>query len=74
MTEVVDLNVKRLEKTVRQAQAVLGTDKPVQLLECCNCQQPQFLLTHEHEVVCATCNTLVPPLRWFDVNDKPPAA
>ena len=71
--QVVDFNARRLERVVRDA-PVAGVDKAVRLLECAGCQQTQFMLTHEHEVVCATCNTLIPPLRWFDVNDRPPAA
>jgi hypothetical protein len=82
MSEIVDLNVKRLEKVVKESGSpVLGGPVPaggqvVSVLGCALCGSAEFRLAH-HEpltgrqinaVICAKCCMAIGSLRWYDVN------
>lgn len=73
MSEVVDLNQRRIEKVVKEAKPQTTTDV-VQLLACSNCQNSSFRLAHDKRIICALCCYEIGPLRWYDVNDPGPAA
>lgn len=71
MSDVVDLNQKRLDKAVKDAPGEAITEV-VHLLACSNCQSAQFQLAHDHRVICAVCKYAIVPLRWYDVNEPQP--
>jgi hypothetical protein len=88
MSEIVDLNSKRLDKAVKESgEAVLGGPVPpngqvVSVLGCSNCGSPEFRLAHNepttgkqvNAVICAKCCVLIGSLRWYDVNMGVPPA
>ena len=71
MSDIVDLNQKRLDKAIKEAQPETTTEV-VQLLACSNCQSSSFKLAHDRRVICAQCNYAIVALRWYDVNEPKP--
>jgi hypothetical protein len=88
MSDVVDLNQKRLDKVVKESgEPVLGGPIPpggqaIQILGCSNCGSSEFRLGHadpltgkaSNAVICAKCCVLIGSLRWYDINVGPPPA
>lgn len=90
MSDIVDLNQKRIEKIVKATgEELLGGPCPadgqvVSVLGCMNCGSTEFRLGHHdpltnresNVVICAKCMVQIASLRWYDVNrtDLPPAA
>jgi len=74
MSDIVDLNQKRLDKALAESQQEPRetTTEVVQLLACSNCQSAQFQLAHDHRVICAVCKYAIVALRWYDVNEPKP--
>jgi hypothetical protein len=82
VSEVIDLNAKRLDKAIKESgDPVLGgpipaTGQVVSVLACANCGSPEFRLAHQepttgrqlNAVICAKCCVLIGSLRWYDVN------
>lgn len=66
MSDVVDLNQKRLDKALREQEQ--NGIEVVQLLACGGCRGIDFQMAHDHTVVCSTCKVRIGPLRWIDVN------
>lgn len=73
MSDVVDLNAKRIEKVVKEAKPQTTTEV-VQLIACANCSSAAFRLAHDKRILCAQCCYEIGPLRWYDVNEPGPAA
>ena len=71
MTEIADLNQKRLDK---QLAKVPAGAQPVTILECGTCHAVEFCLGEKGVVFCAHCKILIGALRWFDANEPRPAA
>ena len=74
MSDVVDLNAKRLEKVTKDAATGELTTEVVQLLACSNCASSTFRLAHDNTILCAQCCIRIGPLRWYDVNLPEPSA
>ena len=45
----------------------------VPIIGCSGCGGATFELTNDKRVICAKCHGLINSIRWFDVNDLPPA-
>jgi hypothetical protein len=85
--DIVDLNQKRIDKAVKESgQPVHGGTPPagaqlVSVLGCSACGSTEFRLGHEdpvtkrekHIILCAKCCSPIESLRWYDVNEGPPA-
>lgn len=72
MSEVIDLNARRMEKAVQEGD---GTTEVVRLIACMRCSSSEFRLAWDGRVVCAGCCCEVSGCRWFDQNKpEPPAA
>jgi hypothetical protein len=90
MSDIVDLNQKRIDKAVKDSgEEILGGPPPpgatvVSVLGCNNCGSTEFRLGHHdpiakqasNVVICAKCCVQINSLRWYDVNQtpEPPAA
>jgi hypothetical protein len=83
MSDVIDLNAKRLDKAIKDSGApVLSSTPPpqgavvVSVLGCTQCNSTEFRLGHhdpitgsdEPVVLCAKCCALIRSLSWFDKN------
>jgi hypothetical protein len=87
MSDIVDLNQKRIDKIVKESGAgVLGGPVPeggqvVSVLGCSACGSTEFRLAHAdpltnrplNMVICAKCCVPIQSLSWYDVNLGPPA-
>lgn len=85
MSDVVDLNQKRLDKAIEKSgMSVLSGPPPpgatvVSVLGCAGCGSTEFRLGHrdpianraENVVICANCCSMLPSLRWVDVTQAP---
>lgn len=71
MSEVVDLNQRRMDKALGQAPAGCTV---VSLIGCANCRGTAFHLTHDKFVLCAGCNNLIEGCFWWTPSDPRTAA
>jgi ribosomal protein S27AE len=74
VSEVIDMNARRLAK------AVAGTDQgkvkteQVALLGCTNCGSTKFSLAHDRRIICGKCCFAIEALRWYDLYHPDPSA